>query len=213
MRPRRSPSLTAMAPFRRAAVAVVLATVLLGACGTSGRTLRDAEPGATAPPRKPATNGGVVSTGQAAAAFALSTDAWAPGGTLPEVYSCDGSNVSPPLNFDEIPPSAAELAVVMTDPDANNFVHWVIAGIPPDTISMGEGAVPLGAVLANNSAGTLGYTGPCPPNGQNHTYEFTLYVLDQPSGLAEGAPAASAVTAVQAASSATAILTGTYRRP
>jgi len=100
-----------------------------------------------------------------------------------------------------------------TDPDANNFVHWVIAGIPPDTISMGEGAVPLGAVLANNSAGTLGYTGPCPPSGQTHTYEFTLYVLDQPSGLAEGAPAASAVTAVQAASSATAILTGTYRRP
>lgn len=201
-----------MAIFRRAAIAVVLASLLLAACGTSGRTLRDAEPGATAPPRKTTNNGGVVSTGQAATAFALTSDAWAPGAAIPKVYSCDGANVSPPLNFDKVPADAVELAVVMTDPDAGGFVHWVIAGLAPTTTVLGESSVPIGAVQTRNSGGSLGYTGPCPPAGQSHTYELTLYVLDRASGIADGAAPADALTTLQARSTATAVLTGTYRR-
>jgi Raf kinase inhibitor-like YbhB/YbcL family protein len=192
---------------------VVLA-VALAACGSSGREMAEPEPGATAPPRKPPAAGTApASSTTLASFFALTTDAWTPAAEIPARFTCDGPNVSPPLVLSKIPEGTAELAIVVTDPDAGGFVHWVLAGIPPDTTTLAEGQVPAGAVQAANSAGGTGWFGPCPPAGDgSHTYEFALLALSAPSGVTDGEPAEAAIARIEPLAIARAMLTGTYER-
>jgi Raf kinase inhibitor-like YbhB/YbcL family protein len=194
-------------------VAVALVAVA-AACGSSGRELSDPEPGATAPPRRPPAAGTqpTVST-TLATFFALTTDAWTPATEIPRQYTCDGENVSPPLVISRVPDGTAELAIVMTDPDADDFVHWVLTGIAPTSTFLEEGTVPAEAVQTVNGAGTVGWTGPCPPPGDGiHTYDFALYALPAPSGVTADTDPAAAIAAVQEASTTIAVLTGTYER-
>ena len=201
-----------------AVVVAVVVTVALAigavACGSSGRELREPTPGATAPPRRPPAAGTrpTVST-TLGSFFALTTDAWTPAAEIPRRYTCDGENLSPPLVISQIPVGTVELAVVMTDPDAGGFVHWVVAGIPPATTFLEEGVVPAEAVQTANDAGTVGWTGPCPPVGDGiHTYDFALYALPVPSGVTAADAPDAAIAAIQQAATATALLTGTYER-
>ncbi|WP_208028424.1 YbhB/YbcL family Raf kinase inhibitor-like protein [Rhabdothermincola sediminis] len=200
---------------RTVAVALaVLIALATSSCGSSGRELRDPAPGATAPPRRPAPAGTLGSSTTLGTVFALTTDAWAPGAVIPERYTCDGTNVSPPLVISQIPPGTAELAIVVTDADANDFVHWVLAGIPPSTTAIEEGTVPSGAVQASTSARTVGWFGPCPPPGSTHHYDFVLYALAAPSGVVEGQDPARAIDIIERAPQAAppAVMTGTYER-
>ena len=141
---------------------------------------------------------------------------------IPVEYTCDGDETSPPLAFTGVPVGTAELAVVVRDPDADGFVHWVVAGLPADTAAIVGGpaesegtadpALPEGAVEADNGFGESGWAGPCPPEG-DHTYELTVYALAEPSGLAAGAEAEDGAQAVEGAEAlATATLRGTYER-
>ncbi len=106
------------------------------------------------------------------------------GGMIPAKYTADGSDVSPPLRFSDIPPTARSLAVVCEDPDApgGTWVHWVLFNIPPTTSELREDC-PADARLADGSChgvndfGALGYGGPAPPSG-THRYRFLLYALD-----------------------------------
>ena len=84
-----------------------------------------------------------------------------------------------------MPPAAAELAVVVDDPDASSgvFYHWVIARLAPSTTSLADGQRPAGAVETLGSSGQPGYTGMCPPDKQTHHYRFTVYALRGPSGV------------------------------
>ena len=76
----------------------------------------------------------------------------------------------------------------MTDTDAPGFVHWVVAGLDPATTSLGEGAVPEDAIVALNSAGGLGYTGPCPPAGGGvHRYVVSVHFLATATEIESGA--------------------------
>lgn len=206
-------------PTRNLPRTAVLAFTLLAAvgtlgCGSSGRELRDPPPDATAPPRRPAPVGTLGSSTTLGTVFALTTDAWAPGEEIPERYTCDGANVSPPLVISQIPAGTVELAIVVTDPDASDFVHWVLAGIPASTTAIEEGTVPAGAVQASTSAGTIGWSGPCPPPGVTHSYDFVVYALSAPSGVMEGQDAATALAAIENAprTAPPAIMTGTYER-
>lgn len=194
--------------------AALALTLVLTACGSSGREMAEPAPGATAPPRKPPAAGTVpASSTTLSSFFALTTDAWTPAAEIPERFSCDGANVSPPLVLSRIPDGTAELAIVVTDPDADGFVHWVLAGIPPDTTTLAEGVVPPGAVQAANSTGGTGWFGPCPPPGDGpHTYEFELRALGSPSGVTEGEPAGAALAKLEPLTTARAVLTGTYER-
>lgn len=115
------------------------------------------------------------------------TAPWSDGAVIDARYTCTGENVSPALQWANVPTDAAELAIVVVDPDAENFVHWVVAGIAPGVTAIAEGALPDGAVQGLNGSGTLGWTGPCPPAGESHTYRFEVHALSQPSGMTDGA--------------------------
>jgi Raf kinase inhibitor-like YbhB/YbcL family protein len=109
--------------------------------------------------------------------------------------------------------STVELALAVVDPDAQNFVHWVIAGIDPGLSQLAVSEVPPGAVQANNDFGQPGWAGPQPPPGERHTYVFTLYALTEPSGITEGADGAAAIETLEALPGATAELRGEYEQP
>jgi Raf kinase inhibitor-like YbhB/YbcL family protein len=144
-------------------------------------------------------------------AFTITSSAFTDGGPIPTEYTCDGANKSTPLAWSGVPAGTAELALVMDDPDARGYVHWVVVAIPPSATSLGgDAALPAGARDGRRSGGA-GYTGPCPPSGTHH-YVFTLYALSAPLSLA-AAPAAEEVRQAAAAQTiGTATLTGTYRR-
>ena len=144
----------------------------------------------------------------------LTSPAFVDGGTLDPTYTCDGQNVPPPLSISGIPDGTAELAIVVTDDDAADFVHWVIAGLPPTTTTIEPGLVPPGAVTAITDSGVDGWDGPCPPPGDAaHRYAFTVYAADQPIGLASGLDGDQAIGIIEAASSASGVLTATYASP
>jgi hypothetical protein len=197
-------------PYRP--IAVVLAALVLAGCGSSGRELRDPKPGATAPERRESSSGTLTPTsGPDISVFGLASDAWTPGGNIPEHYTCDGEDVSPPFAVFSPPPGTVELALVVTDIDAP-WVHWVLAGMSAETASFESGEVPAGAVQASNSSGSPQYSGPCPPEGEQHTYEFALYALPAPSGVTEGQSAVTAVAAITTDPLQTASITGTFER-
>jgi Raf kinase inhibitor-like YbhB/YbcL family protein len=116
--------------------------------------------------------------------FILSSSAFAEGGTIPTRHTCDGDDASPPLEWSGAPDGTAAYALIVDDPDARGFVHWVVADIPGETTSIEEGASGSGGigVEGRNQFGRTGWGGPCPPSG-THRYVFTLYALSGPLGL------------------------------
>lgn len=98
---------------------------------------------------------------------------------IPSKYTCDGKNISPPLQFSEVPEEAKSLVLICDDPDAPGrvFDHWTLWNIDPKTNEIGEGKVPLGATQGVTDFGQVGWGGPCPPSG-THRYFFKLYALD-----------------------------------
>ena len=98
---------------------------------------------------------------------------------IPSKYTCDGVNVSPPLQFLGVPKSAESLVLILDDPDASakTWVHWVVYNIDPQTLEVKENSVPEGGIEGMTDFGKPGYGGPCPPSGI-HRYFFKLYALD-----------------------------------
>ena len=143
-------------------------------------------------------------------AFRLTSSAFADGAAIPSDYTCDGADLRPPLAWSGAPPETAEFALVMDDPDARGFVHWVVVGIPADATSLGE-RLPAGAHEGRTDFGRVGYGGPCPPSG-THRYVTMLYALSEPLGLSGSVSALDVRRAAQGETLATAVLTGTYRR-
>jgi Raf kinase inhibitor-like YbhB/YbcL family protein len=198
-----------------ALLAVTALVAVAAACGTSGRSMQEPEPGATAPPRRPditTTTGAGVNTLIPSDLFTLASPAFAGNDDIPKEYSCDGAGGSPPLTWGNVAPGTVELALLVTDPDADGFVHWMVAGIDPATTGVAPGVAPAGSVELKNSAGTVGYTPMCPPPGQTHTYEFTLYSLDAPSGITAASDTRTAAAQVASTAKGIAVLTGTYAR-
>jgi Raf kinase inhibitor-like YbhB/YbcL family protein len=171
-------------------------------------------PDASTPPRRVSPQGTIGPSTTLATIFAVTTDAWSPGTEIPARYTCDGDDISPPLVISQIPANTAELAIIVSDFDAGDFVHWVLAGIDPSVTAIEEGTTPEGSVQAANDAGTNAWFGPCPPEGESHTYDFTLYALSTPSGVVDGQDTETAVAAIKAAPTAAlpAIMTGLYTR-
>ena len=111
----------------------------------------------------------------------LSSSAFQAGAAIPKRHSCDGGDVSPPLSWSGAPAGTRSFAVVVDDPDASGFTHWLLLNLPASTTSLAEGlksvALPAGAVEGSNDFGSIGYRGPCPPSG-THRYSHRLYALD-----------------------------------
>ncbi len=114
----------------------------------------------------------------------LKSAAFQPGAVIPAKYTCDGEDISPPLNWSDPPAGTKSLALISDDPDApvGTWVHWVIWNIPANARALEEN-LPKAPSLANGAKqGTtdfrrIGYGGPCPPSG-THRYFFKLYALD-----------------------------------
>ncbi len=111
----------------------------------------------------------------------ITSSAFEQEGSIPSQYTCDGSNINPPLGFSEIPPEAKSLALIMDDPDAMKpagrvWDHWLIWNMPPETKGIAEGKRAPG-ITGFNTGGKQTYGGPCPPDAE-HRYYFKLYALD-----------------------------------
>ena len=140
------------------------------------------------------------------------------GGSIPARYTCDGEDVSPPLEWSGVPKGANTLALTCDDPDAPSglWVHWVVFDLPPSVTGLPEGVPPTpeisgGGRQGKNDFRKIGYGGPCPPSG-THRYVFTLYALDSPSGLPAGATRQDLLAATKNHVLGQATLTGTYSR-
>ena len=131
---------------------------------------------------------------------------------IPPRYTCDGENVSPPLRWLSAPAGTQAFALIVTDYDAQGFVHWVLADIPGTTTELPEGEGDSIGVPGGNDFGALGWGGPCPPPSGIHQYVFHLYALSAPLRL-HGTPTVAAIEAhLGDLALAHAELTGTYRR-
>lgn len=137
---------------------------------------------------------------------------WLDGASIPVAHTCDGDDTSPALTFADVPPGAAELVVIVTDLDADGFIHWLLSGIDPAQPGLVEGEIPSGATEWNNSFGNLGWNGPCPPPGANHRYQFTVHALNQPLELADDAAATEAIAAINSTSIGQYSVSGVYLR-
>lgn len=132
---------------------------------------------------------------------------------IPRRYTCDGENISPPLQIRDIPSEAASLALIVHDPDAphGDFVHWVVWNLPTTTAEIAEGKLPDGAITGTNGFGTTQWGGPCPPNG-THRYIFTLYALDTALDLPSTTTRNDLLTALHDNIVTNSTLIGLYRR-
>jgi Raf kinase inhibitor-like YbhB/YbcL family protein len=97
-------------------------------------------------------------------------------GMIPEKYTCEGAGVSPPITIKGFPEGTMTLAIIMEDPDApgRTFDHWLVWNIPP-VEEIPENTAP--GLEGTNSAGKIGYFGPCPPSG-THRYYFKIFAVD-----------------------------------
>lgn len=110
------------------------------------------------------------------------------GHEIPEQYTCDGLNTSPPILWVGVPSGTKSLALIVDDPDAPDpsapqmtWVHWLLYNIPASAAGLTEGVapnnLPAGTMHGINDWHRTGYGGPCPPIGRYH-YFFKLYALD-----------------------------------
>ncbi|SIN91818.1 YbhB/YbcL family Raf kinase inhibitor-like protein [Halodesulfovibrio marinisediminis] len=104
---------------------------------------------------------------------------------IPAKYTCDGEDISPPLEWSDIPVGTQSLAIICDDPDAPVGVwdHWLIFNINPNLTGLDENTPKQfdpfkGVGHGLNSWKNAYYGGPCPPSGQ-HRYYFKLYALDR----------------------------------
>ena len=126
------------------------------------------------------------------------------GEVIPVKYTCQGENISPPLEWQNVPSETQSLALIMDDPDSSNgpFSHWVLYGIPADKDSLPEGLEKAGqfewgGMQGRNDFGSIGYGGPCPPKNMSHRYYIRLYALDSPCKLSAGATRAQLLDWIQ----------------
>lgn len=181
----------------------VAASTLLAGCGASNRS----------------NVGGGTGTGTS---LSLSATPFDDGEEIPPRYTCEGGDVNPELKVSGVVDAAETLAFVVDDPDAGNtpYVHWLLWNVPasvetiPRSVAK-EKRPPFaeGARQGTNSAGEVGYTGPCPPTGDGpHTYRFQLSAVETTLDLAGGANRGDLEAALDGHRIDTVTLTGTYER-
>ena len=97
----------------------------------SRRPRRGRVPVAARPPRRAArrASGSAAPSGPVVP-FRLTSSAFIEGGAIPREYTCDGDNVSPALSWSGVPAGADSLVLLVDDPDAKDFVHWIVLDLP-----------------------------------------------------------------------------------
>lgn len=147
-------------------------------------------------------------------------------GTIPVLYTGEGSDISPPLSWTGAPEGTREFALICDDPDAPTpepWVHWVLYKIPPDANELPEAVSkisplqsPFYCLQGENSwppGENIGYGGPYPPKGHGtHRYYFKLYALNEPLEVESGLGKNELLEKMQGKILAQAELIGVYKR-
>ncbi len=157
--------------------------------------------------------------GGSAMAMEIKSAAFQNSADIPRKYTCDGTDASPPLRWENAPSETKVFALIADDPDApvGTWVHWVIYDLPAETKELAEGVkpsetLPNGAKQGINDFRKVGYGGPCPPVGPAHRYFFKLYALDGPTNLKPRATKQQLLEAIKGHILAEAQLMGRYKR-
>ena len=152
-------------------------------------------------------------------AFEITSSAFTQGRPIPKNYTCEASDVSVPLRWNDPPARTKSFALIADDPDApmGTWVHWVVYDLPaearelPEDVSKQE-TLRDGTKQGLNDFRRVGYGGPCPPPGKPHRYFFKLYALDKKIGLPPRATKPQVLDAMKDHVLAEAQLMGTYKR-
>lgn len=126
----------------------------------------------------------------------LTSPAFAHGATMPDAYRgrLRGPNVSPPLAWSAPPAGAAELVLLVEDPDVpfgRPAVHALAVGIDPALQEVPEHGLedpsPIPGIRhGDGPMGRRGWAGPLPPRSHGpHSYVFQLYALARALDLPE----------------------------
>jgi Raf kinase inhibitor-like YbhB/YbcL family protein len=209
--------------MRRVIAGLLVAVALAGCAGGGPSPSTSAEPSVSTAPSSPAIPPPVTSPAPSALSpapeatmpgFALTSPAFAARGAIPRRFTCDAEDVSPELSWTGTPAGTGALVLLVDDPDARGWVHWIVLDLPGADGSLPEGVVPSAdrPAQGRNDFGRPGWGGPCPPSG-THRYVFTLYALAAPLGLSGNPDEAAVQRALSGASVLdVAVLDGTYRR-
>ena len=106
----------------------------------------------------------------------------------PCLFTCEGRDISPALEWAGTPDGTKSLVLIVDDPDApdpeapkRTWVHWVLFNLPPSSAGLPEavapGDLPPGTLEGTNDWKRTAYGGPCPPIGR-HRYYHKLSALD-----------------------------------
>jgi Raf kinase inhibitor-like YbhB/YbcL family protein len=160
--------------------------------------------------------------GEGSMTLKMTSSAFENGGGIPARYTCQGTDMSPPLSWEGVPAEVKSLVLIVDDPDAPDpkapkmtWVHWVLYNIPPDAAGLPEAvtpeALPAGTEEGVNDWRRTGYGGPCPPIGR-HRYFHKLYALDKVLEGLNAPTKAQVETAMKGHVVAQAELIGTYQK-
>ncbi|MFP4248333.1 MAG: YbhB/YbcL family Raf kinase inhibitor-like protein [Armatimonadota bacterium] len=153
--------------------------------------------------------------------WTISSSAFNDGEMIPEKYTDDGEDISPPLTFEGVPEDAVEIALICHDPDApreGGWTHWVAYGMAPDIGGLPENVPTTPTVedpeliQGENTWGNTGYGGPSPPPGDPHHYQFRGYALSEALDLEPGATKDELEAAMNGKIVGEAMLEGLYGR-
>jgi Raf kinase inhibitor-like YbhB/YbcL family protein len=134
-------------------------------------------------------------------------------------FGCTGDNKSPALSWKKAPEGTKSFALLVHDADAPTggagWWHWVMIDIPPaiNSLSTGQKA-PEGAREIKTDFGSVGWGGPCPPEGHGvHHYSFSIHALSVDKlEIPEGATASLVGYMVNGNTLEKATFVGTYER-
>ena len=148
----------------------------------------------------------------------VTSSAFKEGEMIPSKYTCDGINISPPINWHTSVNGIKTFALISDDPDAptGDWVHWIVFNIPPNIRELREDCkanrnLPDEALMGTNGFRTISYGGPCPPSGI-HRYFFKIYALDIVLHLKAGATKKELLEAIKEHILAQGQLMGLYKR-
>jgi Raf kinase inhibitor-like YbhB/YbcL family protein len=151
-------------------------------------------------------------------AITITSTAFTEGSMIPQDYTCDGEDISPPLAWSGVPDGTKSLALICDDPDApmGTWVHWVLFNIPAHIMELPakiphEKIIQNGAKHGTNDFRKFGYGGPCPPGGI-HRYYFKLYALDIEINVEAGITKAQLLKTMEGHILAEGQLMGRYKR-
>jgi phosphatidylethanolamine-binding protein (PEBP) family uncharacterized protein len=169
-------------PENLAAAGGASSTHSAGASGASaGRSAGRSSAGSSA-----GVSGEVYST---PGGMSISSPAFERNGAIPTQYTCDGADISPPLQWQNVPSGAAALVLFAIDDSSTgpaSGIRWAVGDIDPTAKGVEAGKTPTGGIVGADTQGHAGYGGICPPHGKTSTVEFVLYALRRQIPLSPG---------------------------